>query len=103
MIYLAVKLTTSYVNDPAPQLLPIQAIPLAFAVVAWRWHLVGSILLTGLAGLVLLVSAIDLIWEGGHNFSYLATVGMMLLVSGILHLAVSWREKGRAWREALPH
>jgi hypothetical protein len=82
--------TSARGDDPVPLLLPVDLIPLAFALIAWKWHLVGGLFLTSLA---ILVIAVPLVLTG-YDF-LLILGGTVLLASGILHLIVWWAERQR--------
>jgi hypothetical protein len=89
MFYLLWVHTTTYVNDPAPlPMLAVFSVPLVFALIAWRWHLVGGVLLSAFAALVIVVPLI----LTGSDF-LLILVGAVLLAGGLLHLIVWWQEK----------
>lgn len=63
-------------------------IPVLLAVIAWRWHLVGGVLLT-LASVVGVVRLAQI-----HNSDWSAyLVLMLLLVGGTLHIIVALRQK----------
>jgi len=98
MFYLLWELTTTYVNDPTPQLLPIWLIPLVLALVAWRWHVVGGTLQGAFAILVLVVGINSRTEEGpNHDFLFLTPIGAALLIGGMLHI-MAWVKEGRGKR-----
>lgn len=98
MLYLPFYWTTAGGgDDPVPILLPLNLIPLVLAIIAWKRHLAGGILLIAFAALTVTVGILSFAEEGTHDFQFLTPIGAVLLMGGMLHI-FTWFKEARTIR-----
>ncbi len=93
MMYLP---TTWGGSDSVPWMLPLDLLPLIFALIAWKWHGIGGALLSGSGILLVVVGILARSTEGSHDFLFLTPIGGVLLAGGLLHSAAWMKERRTA-------
>lgn len=69
-------------------------IPAALTVIAWRYHLFGSVLMLLYSPIPFLITCfITVVSEGHQDVSHLVLAALVFPVGAVLHLVAWWREQ----------